>query len=146
MAKVTEALNTNENIKAMAKFYEIASQNINSFKQKIRVLKINKVDGKVKVDKDKQPILDEFGEPERWDDRFYLTYQSLSGGNEHSISIFQEMSNQLKVGEIYIVVGEITYKTFGEEFNSRAIISITNFQKEYDYLVATISNMETLEA
>ncbi|WP_255410838.1 hypothetical protein [Campylobacter sputorum] len=43
-------------------------------------------------------------------------------------------------------MGEITYKTFGEEFNSRAIISITNFQKEYDYLVATISNMETLEA
>lgn len=146
MAKVTEALNTNENIKAMAKFYEIASQNINSFKQKIRVLKINKVDGKVKVDKDKQPILDEFGEPERWDDRYFLTYQSLSGGNEHSISISQEMSNQLKVGEIYIVMGEITYKTFGEEFNSRAIISITNFQKEYDYLVATISNMETLEA
>lgn len=146
MAKVTEALNTNENIKAMAKFYEIASQNINSFKQKIRVLKINKVDGKVKLDKDKQPILDEFGQPEKWDDRFYLTYQSLSGGNEHSISISQEMSNQLKVGEIYIVVGEITYKTFGEEFNSRAIISITNFQKEYNYLVATISNMETLEA
>ncbi|ASM38370.1 MAG: hypothetical protein SPI03_00020 [Campylobacter sputorum] len=146
MAKVTEALNINENMKAMAKFYEIASQNINSFKQKIRVLKINKVDGKVKLDKDKQPVLDEFGEPEKWDDRFYLTYQSLSGGNEHSISISQEMSNQLKVGEIYIVMGEITYKTFGEEFNSRAIISITNFQKEYDYLVATISNMETLEA
>lgn len=146
MAKVTEALNTNENIKAMAKFYEIASQNINSFKQNIRVLKINKVDGKVKLDKDKQPILDEFGQPEKWDDRFYLTYQSLSGRNEHSISISQEMSNQLKVGEIYIVVGEITYKTFGEEFNSRAIISITNFQKEYNYLVATISNMETLEA
>ncbi|KAB0581854.1 Uncharacterised protein [Campylobacter sputorum subsp. bubulus] len=87
MAKVTEALNTNENIKAMAKFYEIASQNINSFKQKIRVLKINKVDGKVKLDKDKQPILDEFGQPEKWDDRYFLTYQSLSGGNEHSISI-----------------------------------------------------------
>lgn len=146
MTKVTEPLNKNETINLITDFYKISSQNINGFKQKIRVLKINKVDGKVKVNKENQPILDEFGQPEKWDDRYYLTYQSLSGGNDHTINISQEMANQMKVGEIYIVTGEITYKTFGEEYNSRAIITINNFQNEYDYLVATISNSETLEA
>ncbi|WP_223315389.1 hypothetical protein [Campylobacter concisus] len=50
---------TSENL--YREIYQSLNQNLDYFEQKIKVLKTKKIDGKQKLDKDNNPIINEFG-------------------------------------------------------------------------------------
>ena len=76
---------TSENL--YREIYQSLNQNLDCFEQKIKVLKTKKIDGKQKLDKDNNPIVNELGEFEKWDDSYVLTFVALNSGGEHTTRI-----------------------------------------------------------
>ena len=88
MAKTTAPLYTPEQEQHAKEIYRALNQSKDLFEQKIRVKKLKQVEGKVKKNKDGQEIVNEFGEPERWDDTYMLTYVAMNSGGEHTTCKF----------------------------------------------------------
>ena len=73
MAKTTDALYSVDTEAQARALYAALNQNSDLFEQKIKINKLKKLDGKERTDKDGNPIMNEFGEPVRWDDSYLAT-------------------------------------------------------------------------
>lgn len=146
MAKTTAPLYTPEQEQHAKDLYRALNQSKDLFEQKIKVKKLKQVEGKVKKDKDGKDILDKFGEPEKWDDIFTLTYVSLNVGGEHTTRITQGQFNELSEDEIYIASGKIEYRLYAENFNTTPTVVFDKFTPAIDLFVTALQKLEALKA
>lgn len=146
MAKVTAPLYTPEQEQHARDLYRALNQSKDSFEQKIKVKKLKQVEGKVKKDKDGKDVLDDFGQPVRWDDIFTLTYVSLNVGGEHTTRITQGQFNELSEDEIYIASGKIEYRLYAENFNTTPTVVFDKFTPAIDLFVTALQKLEALKA
>lgn len=138
MAKTTntEALITPANEAQLLNLYNALNQNNDTFSQKIKVVKLKRVEGKVKTDKDGNTQVDDFGEPLRWDDRYFLTYIALNAGGEHTTDITQAQFQELSENETYIASGRIEYRLYKDNFNTTPAIVFSRFENAAEYFVS----------
>ena len=134
---------TSENL--YREIYQSLNQNLDYFEQKIKVLKTKKIDGKQKLDKDNNPIINEFGEFEKWDDSYMITFVALNSGGEHSTRITQEQYLDLKEDEVYIASGKIEYGLYKDAYNSTPVIIFNKFVPAIDSFVTAMLKMEALK-
>ena len=134
---------TSENL--YREIYQSLNQNSDYFEQKIKVLKTKKIDGKQKLDKDNNPIINEFGEFEKWDDSYMITFAALNSGGEHSTRITQEQYLDLKEDEVYIASGKIEYRLYKDAYNSTPVIVFNKFVPAIDSFVTAMLKMEALK-
>lgn len=146
MAKSTTPLYTPEQEQHAKDLYRALNQSKDLFEQKIKVKKLKQVEGKVKKDKDGKDILDKFGEPEKWDDIFTLTYVSLNVGGEHTTRITQGQFNELSEDEIYIASGKIEYRLYAENFNTTPTVVFDKFTPAIDLFVTALQKLEASKA
>lgn len=146
MAKPTTPLYTPEQEQHAKDLYRALNQSKDLFEQKIKVKKLKQVEGKVKKDKDGKDILDKFGEPEKWDDIFTLTYVSLNVGGEHTTRITQGQFNELSEDEIYIASGKIEYRLYAENFNTTPTVVFDKFTPAIDLFVTALQKLEASKA
>ena len=146
MAKTTAPLYTPEQEQHARDLYRALNQSKDLFEQKIKVKKLKQVEGKVKKDKDGKDILDKFGEPEKWDDIFTLTYVSLNVGGEHTTRITQGQFNELSEDEIYIASGKIEYRLYAENFNTTPTVVFDKFTPAIDLFVTALQKLEASKA
>lgn len=146
MAKVTAPLYTPEQEQHARDLYRALNQSKDLFEQKIKVKKLKQIEGKVKKDKDGKDILDKFGEPEKWDDIFTLTYVSLNVGGEHTTRITQGQFNELSEDEIYIASGKIEYRLYAENFNTTPTVVFDKFTPAIDLFVTALQKLEASKA
>lgn len=126
------------NINDFSKFYELTQGNHDVFTQKIRVIDLRKQDGKQKVDKEGNPILDEFGVIQKWDDSYYLIYIPVNCGVKHTTRITQEQFTSLEIGVTYIADGYVDYVLYKDAFNSTPTINFTNFLSEKEWIASQL--------
>ena len=134
---------TSENL--YREIYQSLNQNLDYFEQKIKVIKTKKIDGKQKLDKDNNPIINEFGEFEKWDDSYMITFVALNSGGEHSTRITQEQYLDLKEDEVYIASGKIEYRFYKDAYNSTPVIVFNKFVPAIDSFVTALLKMEALK-
>lgn len=146
MAKANEALLTQEQERQALEIYNALNQNNDLFEQKIQVNKLKKVDGKVRNDKDGNPMYDEFGEVMKWDDSYSMTYVALNSGGEHTARITQEQYLNLKEGEIYVASGKIEYRLYKDSFNSTPIPVFNKFIPASELFVAAMLKLQAGKA
>ena len=146
MAKPTTPLYTPDQEQHARDLYRALNQSKDLFEQKIKVKKLKQVEGKVKKDKDGKDILDKFGEPEKWDDIFTLTYVSLNVGGEHTTRITQGQFNELSEDEIYIASGKIEYRLYAENFNTTPTVVFDKFTPAIDLFVTALQKLEASKA
>ena len=146
MAKPTTPLYTPEQEQHAKDLYRALNQSKDLFEQKIKVKKLKQVEGKVKKDKDGKDILDKFGEPEKWDDIFTLTYVSLNVGGEHTTRITQGQFNELSEDEIYIASGKIEYRLYADNFNTTPTVVFDKFTPAIDLFVTALQKLEASKA
>ena len=146
MAKPTTPLYTPEQEQHAIEIYRALNQSKDKFEQKIRVKKLKQIEGKVKKDKDGNDILDKFGEPERWDDTYMLTYVAMNSGGEHTTRITQGQFNELSEDEIYIASGKIEFRLYADAFNTTPVIVFDKFTPAVDLFVTEILKLEGAKA
>ena len=134
---------TSENL--YREIYQSLKQNLDYFEQKIKVVKTKKIDGKQKLDKDNNPIINEFGEFEKWDDSYVLTFVALNSGGEHTTRITQEQYLDLKDDEVYIASGKIEYRIYKDAYNSIPVIVFNKFVPAIDSFVTAMLKLEALK-
>lgn len=125
--------------------YDAMNSNVDTFIQKIRVTQKKILEGKERLDKDGKPVLNEFGEILKWDDRFMITFVSLVTGGSHSVSVAQPLFAELETGETYIANGNVEYKTYKDDYNSTPIIVFNEFVNQRDFLIKSLANFKNSE-
>ena len=146
MAKPTTPLYTPEQEQHAIEIYRALNQSKDKFEQKIRVKKLKQIEGKVKKDKDGNDVLDKFGEPERWDDTYMLTYVAMNSGGEPTKRITQGQFNELSEDEIYIASGKIEFRLYADAFNTTPVIVFDKFTPAVDLFVTAILKLEGAKA
>lgn len=145
MAKSTAPLMDSTNETLYREIYQSLNQNTDYFEQKIKVLKVKKIEGKQKLDKDNNPIVNEFGEFERWDDSYVATFMALNSGGEHTTRITQEQYLDLKENAVYVASGKIEYRLYKEAYNSTPVVVFNKFVPAIDSFVTAMLKMEALK-
>lgn len=146
MAKTTAPLYTPEQEQHARDLYRALNQNTDVFEQKIKVKKLKEVEGKVKKDKDGRDIIGEFGEPERWDNTYMLTYVAMNSGGEHMTRITQGQFNELNENEIYIASGKIEFRLYADAYNTTPVIVFDKFTPAVDLFVTAMLKLESAKA
>ena len=145
MAKSTAPLMDSTNETLYREIYQSLNQNTDYFEQKIKVFKVKKIEGKQKLDKDNNPIVNEFGEFERWDDSYVVTFIALNSGGEHTTRITQEQYLDLKEDEVYIASGKIEYRLYKDAYNSTPVVVFNKFVPAIDSFVTAMLKMESIK-
>ena len=146
MAKVTAPLYTPEQEQHAKEIYRALNQSKDLFSQKIRVKKLKEVEGKIKKDKDGNDLVDKFGEPERWDNTYMLTYVAMNSGGEHTTRITQAQFNELDEDEIYIADGKIEFRLYADAYNTTPFIVFDKFTPAVDLFVTAMLKLEGAKA
>lgn len=146
MAKTTAPLYTPEQEQHAKEIFRALNQGKDLFEQKIRVKKLKQIEGKIKKDKDGNDIVDKFGEPERWDDTYMLTYVAMNIGGEHTTRITQGQYNELDEDEIYIANGKIEYRLYADAYNTTPVIVFDKFTPAVDIFVTAMLKLEGAKA
>lgn len=146
MAKITAPLYTPEQEQHAKEIYRALNQSKDLFEQKIRVKKLKQIEGKIKKDKDGQEIVNGFGEPERWDDTYMLTYVAMNSGGEHTTRITQAQFNELDEDEVYIASGKIEFRLYAENYNTTPVIVFDKFTPAVDLFVTAMLKLESAKA
>lgn len=146
MAKVTAPLYTPEQEQHAREIFRALNQSKDFFEQKIRVKNLKQIEGKIKKDKDGNDIVDKFGEPERWDDTYMLTYVAMNNGGEHTTRITQAQYNELDKDEIYIASGKIEYRLYSDNFNTTPTVVFDKFTLAVDLFVTAMLKLEGAKA
>ena len=146
MAKTTAPLYTPEQEQHAIEIYRALNQSKDLFEQKIRVKKLKQVEGKIKKDKDGNDITNEFGEPERWDNSYHLTYVAMNSGGEHTTRITQAQFHELDEDEIYIASGKIEFRLYAENYNTTPVIVFDKFTPAVDLFVTAMLKLEGAKA
>lgn len=134
-----EAILNDKNAEVLA-LYDSLFNNSDKFEQKIRILSKKISEGGVRKKKDTDEVVtNEFGEPLKWDDKYYINYTAINTGGNHSVAIPQNLWIELQENVTYIAKGEIQYKIFGEAYNSTAVVVFKEFINERDNLVANLA-------
>ena len=145
MAKSTAPLMDSTNETLYREIYQSLNQNTDYFEQKIKVFKVKKIEGKQKIDKDNNPVVNEFGEFEKWDDSYVVTFVALNSGGEHTTRITQEQYLDLKEDEVYIASGKIEYRLYKDAYNSTPVVVFNKFVPAIDSFVTAMLKMESLK-
>ena len=145
MAKSTAPLMDSTNETLYREIYQSLNQNADYFEQKIKVLKVKKIEGKQKFDKDNNLVVNEFGEFERWDDSYVVTFVALNSGGEHTTRITQEQYLDLKEDEVYIASGKIEYRLYKDAYNSTPVVVFNKFVPAIDSFVTAMLKMESIK-
>lgn len=124
---------------ALLSLYDNLNQNNDKFKQKIKIISLREVEGKEKTDKDGKVIVNEFGEVQRWDTKYYITYNSINSSGSHTTSVSQPLFIELEQGKNYIAKGHIEYKVYGDNYNSTPVIVFDKFVSERDNLIEALA-------
>ena len=146
MAKTTAPLYTPEQEQHAKEIFRALNQSKDLFEQKIRVKKLKQIEGKIKKDKDGNDIVDKFGEPERWDDTYMLTYVAMNSGGEHTTRITQGQYNELDEDESYIANGKIEYRLYADAYNTPPVIVFDKFTPAVDIFVTAMLKLEGAKA
>ena len=146
MAKTTAPLYTPEQEQHAKEIYRALNQSKDLFDQKIRVKKLKQIEGKIKKDKDGNDVLDKFGEPERWDDTYMLTYVAMNSGGEHTTRITQGQFHELNEDEIYIASGKIECRLYADAYNTTPVIVFDKFVPAVDLFVTAMLKLEGAKA
>ena len=142
MAKQSNALTTPEQEQRAREIYNALNQSNDLFEQRIKVLKLKKIDGKAKTDKDGNPMIDDFGEIQKWEDSYALTYVAMNSGGEHTTRITQAQFLELQEGEIYISSGKIEYRLYKDNYNSTSVIVFDKFTPAIELFVSAMLKFE----
>lgn len=145
MAKSTAPLMDSTNETLYREIYQSLNQNTDYFEQKIKVLRVKRIEGKQKLDKDNNPIVNEFGEFERWDDSYVVTFVALNSGGEHTTRITQEQYLDLKEDEVYVASGKIEYRLYKDAYNSTPVVVFNKFVPAIDSFVTAMLKMESIK-
>lgn len=145
MAKSTAPLMDSTNETLYREIYQSLNQNTDYFEQKIKVLRVKRIEGKQKLDKDNNPIVNEFGEFERWDDSYVITFVALNSGGEHTTRITQEQYLDLKEDEVYVASGKIEYRLYKDAYNSTPVVVFNKFVPAIDSFVTAMLKMESIK-
>lgn len=145
MAKSTAPLMDSTNETLYREIYQSLNQNTDYFEQKIKVLRVKRIEGKQKLDKDNNPIVNEFGEFERWDDSYVVTFVALNSGGEHTTRITQEQYLDLKEDEVYVASGKIEYRLYKDAYNSTPVVAFNKFVPAIDSFVTAMLKMESIK-
>ena len=145
MAKSTAPLMDSTNETLYREIYQSLNQNTDYFEQKIKVLRVKRIEGKQKLDKDNNPIVNEFGEFERWDDSYVVTFVALNSGGEHTTRITQEQYLDLKEDEVYVANGKIEYRLYKDAYNSTPVVVFSKFVPAIDSFVTAMLKMESIK-
>lgn len=145
MAKSTAPLMDSTNETLYREIYQSLNQNTDYFEQKIKVLKVKRIEGKQKLDKDNKPVVNEFGEFEKWDDSYVVTFVALNSGGEHTTRITQEQYLDLKEDEVYIASGKIEYRLYKDAYNSTPVVVFNKFVPAIDSFVTAMLKMESIK-
>ena len=146
MAKITAPLYTPEQEQHAKEIFRALNQSKDLFEQKIRVKKLKQIEGKIKKDKDGNDIVDKFGEPERWDDTYMLTYVAMNSGGEHTTRITQSQFHELDEDEIYIASGKIEFRLYADAYNTTPVIVFDKFTPAVDIFVTAMLKLEGAKA
>lgn len=146
MAKTTAPLYTPEQEQHAKEIFRALNQSKDLFEQKVRVKNLKQIEGKVKKDKDGNDIVDKFGEPERWDNIYMLTYVAINSGGEHTTRITQAQYNELDKDEIYIASGKIEYRLYADNFNTTPTVVFDKFTPAVDLFVTAMLKLEGAKA
>lgn len=146
MAKTTAPLYTPEQEQHAKEIYRALNQSKDIFEQKIRVKKLKQVEGKIKKDKDGNDIVDKFGEPERWDDTYMLTYVAMNSGGEHTTRITQAQFCELEEDEVYIANGKIEFRLYADSYNTTPVVVFDKFTPAVDLFVTAMLKLEGAKA
>lgn len=146
MAKTTAPLYTPEQEQHAKEIYRALNQSKDLFSQKIRVKKLKEIEGKIKKDKDGNDVVDKFGEPERWDNTYMLTYVAMNSGGEHTTRITQAQFNELDEDEIYIADGKIEFRLYADAYNTTPVIVFDKFTPAVDLFVTAMLKLEGAKA
>lgn len=136
-ASVTQPLISVSDEQKALEIYNALNQNQDQFSQKIKVLKLKHQPGNERKDKDGNVLVNEFGEPVRWDDSYHLTYVALNSGGEHTTRITQSQYLSLKENEIYIASGKVDYRLYKDSFNSVPVVVFNSFALASELFVTT---------
>ena len=142
MAKQANALTTPEQEQRAREIYNALNQSNDLFEQRIKVLKLKKIDGKAKTDKDGNPMIDDFGEIQKWEDSYALTYVAMNSGGEHTTRITQAQFLELQEGEIYIANGKVEYRLYKDNYNSTPVIVFDKFTPAIELFVSAMLKFE----
>lgn len=145
MAKSTAPLMDSTNETLYREIYQSLNQNTDYFEQKIKVLRVKRIEGKQKLDKDNNPIVNEFGEFERWDDSYVVTFVALNSGGEHTTRITQEQYLDLKEDEVYVASGKIEYRLYKDAYNSTPVVVFNKFVPAIDSFVTAMLKMKSIK-
>lgn len=147
MAKATDALISSAEQENQAKeVYRLLNQGSDTLQQRIRVKKLKHIPGNVKKDKDGNEIVNDFGEAERWDDAYALTYVAMNSGGEHTTRITQAQFASLSEGEIYVADGKIEYRLYKDNFNTTPVIVFDKFTPAIDLFVTAMLKLQGAKA
>lgn len=111
------------------KLVNALNKNTDEFKQKIRILDKEKIEGSEKKDSNGNVLIDNTtGEVLRWDDKYKITYMAVNTASErHAIYVPFDKFEELKIGEDYFAIGRVDYKKVGNDYSSRAVVSFDKF-------------------
>ena len=140
MAKSTAPLMDSTNETLYREIYQSLNQNTDYFEQKIK-----RIEGKQKLDKDNNPVVNEFGEFEKWDDSYVVAFVALNSGGEHTTRITQEQYLDLKEDEVYIASGKIEYRLYKDAYNSTPVVVFNKFVPAIDSFVTAMLKMESIK-
>ena len=146
MAKITAPLYTPEQEQYAKEIYRALNQSKDIFEQKIRVKQLKEVEGKIKKDKDGNDIVNDFGEPERWDNSYHLTYVAMNSGGEHTTRITQAQFHELEKDEVYIANGRLEYRLYADAYNTTPVIVFDKFTPAVDLFVTAMLKLEGAKA
>ena len=146
MAKTTAPLYTPEQEQHAKEIYRALNQSKDLFSQKIRVKKLKEIEGKIKKDKDGNDIVDKFGEPEKWDNTYMLTYVAMNSGGEHTTRITQAQFHELDEDEIYIADGKVEFRLYADAYNTTPVIVFDKFTPAVDIFVTEMLKLEGAKA
>ena len=146
MAKATSPLYTPEQEQHAKEIYRALNQSKDLFSQKIRVKKLKEIEGKIKKDKDGNDMVDKFGEPERWDNTYMLTYVAMNSGGEHTTRITQAQFHELDEDEIYIADGKVEFRLYADAYNTTPVIVFDKFTPAVDIFVTAMLKLEGAKA
>ena len=102
--KATEQLLTMSQVEELMRKRE-ALKSVNEFKIACQVLEIIKLDPTPKLDKKKQPILDDDGQPTFWDEAFWVVGATM--GSEEGFMLSSIQVQNIEVGNTYLFTGRI---------------------------------------
>ena len=146
MAKTTAPLYTPEQEQHAKEIFRALNQSKDLFEQKIRVKKLKQIEGKIKKDKDGNDIVDKFGEPERWDHTYMLTYVAMNSGGEHTTRITQAQFFELEEDEVYIASGRLEYRLYADSYNTTPVVVFDKFTPAVDLFVTAMLKLEGAKA